>query len=381
MTDVLMKDFDTTAAGVGVISGFYFYAYTLMQIPVGILYDRYSPRKLLALANFICALGAILFTQTSWVGIACFARFAMGFGSSFAFVAVIVFVNRWFKPVYFATLIGLAQLMSSIGAVSAEAPLEVAVHYIGWKETMVYIAVFGIILGCLTFFFVHDGDTELNTQQSTWKNEWEKLCKLFQSSQTWAVGAYTFFVWSPITAFAGLWCVPFIREVYGMDNFNASLYAIIIWVAVGVASPIAGMISDYFKNRKTVLALSALLGVISSIVMIYFPSNRFMLAICLSLIGIAAGGQALSFAVVNDNNEPHFVGTASGINNMATVAGGALFQPLVGLMLKYFSDGQIINGVPHYSTATYQVAMCIVPLCFFGALIASTVFLKESYPR
>ena len=99
----------------------------------------------------------------------------------------------------------------------------------------------------------------------------------------------------------------------------------------------------------------------------------------LFLFGIAASGQILSFALVKDNNRPSVTSTAIGFNNMANVAGGAIFQPLVGAVLSAGWDGKMLGHVPIYATSDYNMALCVVPLCFLIGLIVSSTGIKETY--
>jgi MFS family permease len=99
----------------------------------------------------------------------------------------------------------------------------------------------------------------------------------------------------------------------------------------------------------------------------------------LFLFGTAASGQSLSFGLVKDQSHPRVVGTAIGFNNMAVVAGGAIFQPLVGVLLDWNWKGEIVGGVPVYSATNYRWALVILPICYLVGIIISTFFLKETY--
>src|SRR5579872_6627578 len=86
MTTDLMKAFHIHGAGLGNLSAFYFYAYLIMQIPVGILLDKYSPRFLTSIAILVCAISTLIFSQTDSLWLACIARAFMGAGAAFAAV-------------------------------------------------------------------------------------------------------------------------------------------------------------------------------------------------------------------------------------------------------------------------------------------------------
>src|SRR5215216_3156420 len=88
MADSMMKTFNVTAAGFGIISAFYFYAYAPMQLPAGLLFDRYGPRKLMTTALILCALGSFFFASTDSLVTAAMGRLLIGVASAFSFIGV-----------------------------------------------------------------------------------------------------------------------------------------------------------------------------------------------------------------------------------------------------------------------------------------------------
>ena len=98
MASPMMQTFHVSAEGFGVISAFYFYAYAPMQLPAGLLFDRYGPRKLMTAALMLCALGSFFFASTDSVITASMGRFLIGIGSAFSFIGVLVLASRWFPP-------------------------------------------------------------------------------------------------------------------------------------------------------------------------------------------------------------------------------------------------------------------------------------------
>src|SRR3990167_721554 len=156
MADSMMQAFHVSAAGYGVISACYFYAYAPMQLPAGILFDRYGPRSLMTFALLLCAAGSLFFASTNQLITAGLGRFLIGIGSAFSFIGVLVLISRWFRPRQFAVLAGIAQLMSSIGAIFGEMPLAKLVDYVGWRMSSFILAFVGVALSALIWFVIRD---------------------------------------------------------------------------------------------------------------------------------------------------------------------------------------------------------------------------------
>ncbi|MDQ8039932.1 MAG: MFS transporter [Rickettsiella sp.] len=383
MTNELMRDLNLNAASLGTMAAFYYYSYTPMQLPAGLLYDRFGPRRLITLAVLICAIGALLFGTTSNVFMASVGRFFMGIGSSFSFIGALLLVSRWFPPHYFALLTGLVQLMSSVGAIAGQVPLATAISHWGWRSTIISLSIIGCFLALFIWTIVRDSPETVcqrkKFQCSSKTSELKRLQHVCSNQQTWLIALYSFAIWAPITAFAALWGIPFLVANYGISTEAASKASAMIWLGIGIGSPLLGWFSDKIQSRSIPLSFSALIGVISLTLVIYGPQLSITwLYITLFIFGLAASGQALSFGVVKDNNPPSVVGTAIGFNNTAVVAGGALFQPLIGFLLYYNWNGTMHDGTPFYGAADYQKALVILPLCYILALVVSRFLLRET---
>lgn len=383
MAKPMMETFQVSAEGFGVISAFYFYAYAPMQLPAGLLFDRYGPRKLMTGALLLCAFGSFFFASTDSVVTASMGRMLIGIGSAFSFIGVLVLVSRWFPPHYFAILAGIAQLMSSVGAMFGEMPLAALIATVGWRHASFILAGVGFLLAgllwCLIRDYPHQPTQSLPVR--SFRDEGRRLLEVCRQSYTWLTGAYAFCIWTPIAVFAALWGVPYLEEKYHTSVLVASGLCSMIWLGIGIGSPLLGWVSDRCSSRRLALIISSLFGLSATIVLLYVPSVPLVWMYgVLFVLGLGASGQTVSFAVVKDNNPGHLVGTASGFNNLSVLLGGAIFQPLVGVMLQHSSGLRVVGGVSSYMVESYQHALLVMPCCYLASLVLALWFIKESYP-
>ena len=382
MAQPIMQTFNVGAAGFGAISAFYFYAYAPMQLPAGLLFDRYGPRLLVTLALLLCASGTFFFALTNSVALASMGRFLIGIGSAFSFIGVLVLISRWFPARQFALFAGIAQMMSSLGAIFGEVPLASLLKAVGWRHSLFLLAILGYFLALLVWLFVRDcpSGKKYESKPISLHYEWKKFTTVTKLRQTWVIGLYATCIWTPIAVFGALWGVPYLEQAYHVSTIKASSAVTMLWLGVGIGSPALGWLSDYFYSRRLALAISACLGLVSSLLLLYLPGLSFTgIYWVLLIMGIGAGGQAVSFAVVKDNNSLRLLGTASGFNNLSVLLGAAFCQPLVGYILSCLWDGKILAGAPVYSTSSYQLALVLMPVCFFISLLTCLFLLKESY--
>jgi MFS family permease len=381
MTSELMRDFSADATLIGLLSGFFFYSYTVCQIPAGLLLDKYGSRIMLTIVIAICAIGALLFAFAPNIAIASLARLLMGASSAFAFTGTLYIITRWFPAWSFALFAGVAQMMSSLGAIAGNAPLANMINHIGWRHSMLILAIVGFALAILVYSFVRNQPANYNHKAQEQFGMLKSLKIVLGKKQTWYVAIYSFCIWATIVAFSALWGVPFLKTNYHLSNIAAAKIISITWIGIAIGSPVAGWISDKIKRRNLPLASLALLGCISITCVIFIPHLSInTLYLLLFLVGFAAGGQTLIFGVVKDINPINVTGAANGFNNMVVVSGGALFQPLIGKLLDVNWTG-IMNssGVKTYDLHAYHVAFIALPICCFIAFIVSTFFIKETH--
>ena len=384
MAESMMKTFQVTGEGFGFISAFYFYAYAPAQLPAGVLYDRYGPRKLMTFAIILCALGSAFFASTDSVFTASIGRFLIGIGSAFSFIGVLVLISRWFPPYYFAILAGIAQLMSSVGAMFGEVPLASLIAHVGWRNASFILSAVGFILAGFFWVYIRDYPHQQNQTipDHYLREEWKRLVAVCKHAHAWIIGGYAFAIWTPIAVFAALWGVPYLQEKFQISVIAASGLCSMIWLGIGIGSPLLGWFSDRMESRRIALIISAILGLIATLILLYSSQLTYGWAyFILFVLGLGAGGQTVSFAVVKENNSPELVGTASGFNNLSVLIGGAIFQPLVGYILHHTDDSsRLVNGIHVYSISSYQTALLVMPLCFLGSLLIAAFLLKESHP-
>lgn len=382
MSNELMKAFATDAVGVGLISSIFYLSYTPVQIFGGVSYDYFGPRIVMSIAVFICALGALVFAIAHNITIALAGRFLMGIGSACSFTGSLLLISRWFPQNYFAFVSALVQFMCSIGAMVGQIPLAYLADHFGWEKSMLGFAAAGFVLCVLFILFLRDFAPWQQSYQRrrAWSHPLKGLKDVLSNSQTWYLAIYGFCSWAPMVVFAALWGISYLSAEYHITIQKASLALAMIWLGLGITSPIIGGLSDRLGRRCILLIAVKIIGLISMCFLLYGKNIPFTLTLVfLFFIGSSAAGQALSFAVVNDINRRESVGTAIGFNNMALVVGGLILQPLASWLIHFFWDGATANGVPVYSLHAYKNAMFILPLTYLLAIIMSIFFIKETY--
>ena len=381
MSTELMRDFTITSQTLGILSGFYYYAYTPMQLPCGILMDKYGPHRILTLATVICAVSTIAFSMTNSYAMACFTRLMIGFGSAFAVVGTMKLAANWFSSDKFGFLTGLMVTIGMLGAIGGEAPLAILVDHAGWRQSMLITGIVGLVLALSIYAIVKDSPTGANkvaknAPQSHMLND---LITLSKNKQLWLVAIYGNLMYMATPVFCGLWGVPFLIKQLGISKPLAANYVSLVFIGWAVASPLWGIYSKHIGLRKPPMYYGTVGALITSLMCMYAPiENGFVMQMTLFLFGFFSAGFLSSFSVAKELCHQNCVATGLGFMNMFNMIGVLFAQPFIGYVLDRFWSGDIDNGVRLYSLHAYHVGLLILPL---GILISLIIlpFIKETY--
>mgnify|MGYP000073656550 CR=1 FL=1 len=371
----LMHDFGTRAAGLGILSSMFYWGYTPMQVPAGLLLDRFGPRRVLSISILLCALSTFVFGITNNLAIASATRFVIGVGSSFAYLGALILAARWYHPKYFAFIAGLVQVLGCVGAVVGLTPVAAAAQHVGWRATMTAAGLVCVALSFLFWIIIRDYPPEHPHHTSKPKfNLFDQLSLVCRNKQSWWIALHSFTTWAPVTVIGDLWGASFLSSEYGFTNIQATSLATMLWLGVAVGGPSLGWWSNAVHSRTKPLMLASTIGLLASLSLIYCHLSLPLIMLSLFCFGVAASAQAVTFGVMQDHMPPHVAGTAVGFNNMAVIFGGITVQPLVSFLL----DQQLV-GSTAYTASDYKSVFVVVPIIFALGLLVSKFGIKDTH--
>ncbi len=363
------------------IGSAYYLAYGLMQMPVGILADKFGVKKIMIFATLICALATFLFAHSHSFIQALLGRLFMGFGSSFAFVCLLVITSNWFPKRFFGFFAGASQFIGTMGPVLAGGPLITWLmdSHTSWRLALSSIGAFGIILALLSLFFVKNKPKNgQNTLLFLSKNEsiLVRLKHLFRTKQAWAVAVYSANIYVSIAVMAAVWGTDYLQAV-GLSQKTAAYMISIAWIAYAIGCPGFGFFSDLIKRRKPFLILCALLGLSSMSLILYGHfSSKAVYELLFFMLGLAATGQNIGFAAIAEHTRPDIKASALGLNNGLITLSGAILPLAIGYLISISSGSSNAQYLPRHS---FVFGLSLLPATYLISLIISLFFFKETY--
>lgn len=386
----LMVAFSTTGAALGSLAAMYYYIYTAMQIPAGVLADTVGIRAVATLGNLVAGLGSILFGLAESIEMAMVGRFLVGLGVSVIFVGLMKSNTVWFRERIYGLVSGMTLLLGNMGSVLAAGPLALLLGHYSWRNVFVAIGLFSLLLAVISWFWVRnrpedagfpslremEGKSAHVGRERHW---WHDMREVWTRRRVWPGFWYNFGMAGGLFAFAGLWGVPLLRDVHGLSRDEASLYTTVTLLSMAVGTLLLGWISDRLGRRKPVMLASALLYLLAWVVLLWLPWQPGWSALALfALLGVCGSGFVLSYACAKEVCAPALSGMAISVVNTGLFLGAALMQPLFGWVLDRGWDGSILDGVRLYSAGDYQQAMGLM-LVFAVIAVLGALRITETY--
>ncbi|MDD9876622.1 MAG: MFS transporter [Magnetovibrio sp.] len=384
MVPELMRDFSVTAAALGNLSAFYFWSYTAVQLPTGVLADRWGPRRLLTASALFAGAGGLLFATADGLAMTSLGRLMVGAAAGFAFVCTLKISTDWFPPHRMGLLSGLLMMAGMLGGVSGQAPLAAAIAGYGWRASMSVIALAVLGVAVAAWLIVRDKPPAAEGTAAAARPHESVLAGLRRClgrSQTWYVAGFGFFLLPPMFAFGALWGVPYLTQVHGFSRPEAAFAASLILLGWGICAPVVGWLSDRWRRRKAPMVVAASLNCLCMTSLIYGPAwSPAMVYAILFANGMATAGMVGLFVAVREHNAARDAGAAMAFANMAVIGCGAFFQPLTGWLLDQGWTGEMAGGVRVYTRAAYDGAFWVVAASPAVATVMA-LLVKETHAK
>ncbi|HYW92654.1 MAG TPA: MFS transporter [Gammaproteobacteria bacterium] len=386
----LMKAFDASGVALGVLVATYFYVYTAMQMPAGILADTVGPRLSAGVGALLAGAGSIVFGLAQTFAAAATGRFLMGLGASTIFIGLLKINTTWFRPERHGAANGLSMFVGNLGSVLAAGPFAVVLLWLSWRTVFAGAGVLSLVLGLFTLAYVRDRPEHAGFDPAAGESHayampvahWGRdLLAVLRNRQVWAGLCAQFGLGGSFFGFVGLWGVPLMHQGFGLSRTRASLYPTAAMAGLAVGALLAGWLSDRVGRRKPFMIGGPLITGFLWLVFLLAPWSPGWqgLSLC-GLIGLIGSGTSVAYAAASETVPPRQAGMAMAAVNTGLFLGVAVAQPVLGWLLDLGWTGRMAEGARFYSLADYRHALWFSFALVMLSLIASA-FIRETYCR
>ncbi|WP_176344319.1 MFS transporter [Priestia aryabhattai] len=378
ITEQLMKDFHVSASVIGLMTSIQFLAYAGLQIPVGLLSDRYGPNRFLIIGSLLTGIGSLIYSTAPNEYVLIFSRLLVGTGDSMIFVNLVLILSQWFKGNEFVKLLGLIGLVGSVGSLSATVPLSMWISFSGWRVPFLSIGLVLIAVSYLLYvvlvikpkrLFVDDAKAN-KASVKTPESVWAILKRVMTTRQAWATFLCHFGVVGTYIGFIGSWGVPYGMNVFHLSRADASQLIMYGLFGAMIGGPLISWISSRLNSIKKIYSLIHLIVVLSwtGLLLTGVKPSFMLVVILLFIIGFGNGASALTFAVVRQSFSVKEVGVVSGFANMGGFLSAVLLPSIFGNVLDLFPERSLHVGY-HYAF--------MIPILFSMMGLLGVLLIKE----
>jgi sugar phosphate permease len=385
MAKELMQTFGVSGAVIGLLSATYFYSYAGFMVPAGLLIDAFGVRKVVAAGGAVMGAGTLVMGAATASAALFAGRFAVGLGATVTFIGALKIAATWFPASRFGFLSAITATVGILGAFIAAAPLAALVAVAGWRGAFWVVGIVTLVGAVLCLLVVRDRPATDRTDAppaASLGTVMTGMAQVLRNPHTWPPFLGFFCLYTALGNLM-LWMVPYLRDVYGLGNTRAAVYASATALALLFAAPLTGFVSDeILKARKlpyTLLsagqfalwvAFVATLGVLPlwAVYALFFA------------MGVVGAAFVLTWPIGREVNPPALAGIAVSVVNLGGFLGAAVTQGPIGALLDARWTGAMADGARAYPVEAYRVAFAVCAAFALAATLLSFL-LRETRGR
>ena len=379
----LIRDLSLDSWELSTVSASFFYAFALMQIPVGIFLDSIGPRITMTLLTFVAVIGALVFSHGESYYSLTAGRILLGIGMACNFMGGLKLITLWFNPKQFATLSALIVSIGTAGNIAAATPLVLLVQAMGWRNSFMTMGAATFLITLLFFLLVSDRPGAQKTEQTQKtskpgiKDTMESARMLFGQKDFWIISFSTFCRYGIYASVQALWAGPYLTNVAGLSSVTAGNILLLMSMGLIIGCPLSGHLSDtIFNSRKKIIipGLWGMIGILGVLVFLPPETGPVVLSILFFGFGLFSGSGQIMYAHIKELLPSSMIAQAITAVNLFTVLGAAIMTQLLGLMIG--SEPCDLTGPGDFRALWYVGAIALAISCLLYAFVPESKALK-----
>lgn len=364
LRESIIQRFAIDTIAFGTLAGYYYLGYAGMQIPLGIMLDKFNFKAITFISILVTSIGTLAFTATNNWNLLLFSRVLIGAGSAIGFLSIAKIIKAYFAPKRHSLMFGLSFTFGLSGAVFGMTPMKILFNHFGYNNTFRALALVGVAIGLMILFIninsIKPYDNEEHEIPSL-----RQIIKLLMHPVILLIGISSGLMVGCLDGFGDVWAMPFFKELHGMKDIDSNTATSYIYVGMCFGGPILAGLSDFFKSPGFMIFLSGIFTVLLFVVLLNcYPLSFSIISIIMFVLGIFCSYQVLVFTVTSRIIEKSLSGLAIAIVNCINMSFGYFFHKIMSIIIEYNWQGSTdANGLHIYVKQDYLNSIAVVPIC------------------
>lgn len=362
LREEIIQKFSIDTIAFGTLAGYYYLGYAGMQIPIGIMLDKFNFRIIIFISILVTSLGTLTFVASANFYYLLIGRFMIGAGSAVGFLSVAKITKTFFPDKYHSLLLGFSFTFGLIGAVFGVTPMKLLFNHFGYYYSFNCLAAVGFIIGLIILSVKINLNNEIGDFD---KNPSSTIFKLLVNPTILLIGISGGLMVGALEGFADIWAIPFFKQIYHMDDMESNMATSFIYIGMCFGGPILAIIADWLKSSNLTIIITGLVTIGIFAILLYFQTLNFFISSSLMfLLGIVCCYQVLIFTIVSNLVDIKSAGLAIAIANCINMSFGHFFHKLISTLITSNWDGLSNEfGVAIYSRYDFIIAISAIPIC------------------
>lgn len=359
---MLIQQFQLSGIEIGILASSYYYSYSLMQLVSGILMDKYNVRISATIAVLSVSIGLLGFASADTFYTMCLYRALMGIGCAFATTLYMKCAALWTDEKLFSIISSFLATATMLGAAVGSEPIAILFDQIGWKQGLIYIGMFGLLLSLLALLFIRNNKTAKITKAATV----EDMKKVLKSPANYWLLVYSGLTFSPVVILGGIWGVPFLQLKFHAASTVVAKLISIMFIGHAIGSPLWALLSNYLNNKKDLMKAANVMAFTALLLILYGAPSFNQAGVLFFIFGMSVGCFMLSFSICRAVNSVVAIGFAVAFINTGEGIVGSILEPTIGWILDLLKE----PGNMDFSLINYQQGLVLLPLCYIVSTLA-----------
>lgn len=352
----LTRELALEPGSLGLLTSAYFVAFAAMQVPVGMLLDRYGPRRVEPALLALASVGALVFAVADGLAGLTVGRAIIGAGVASCLMAPLKGIATWYPRERQASLSGWMMVAGGLGAIAATTPLEIALRFASWRE--IFVALAAATFAVALWLWLRVPDTPKPLHATGFAAQWQGVTQVFRHPRFWWIAPLAGFGMGAFMAVQGLWAVPWMIQVEGMTRAVAAGYLLAMSAVILAGYLLLGLFATALNRQgvrpRHLFAVGFTLNAVAfALIVARVPGG----IVWWSLYGLGAAANVLAFAVLNEGFPSELTGRSNTAANLVMFAGSFGAQWGIGLVVDAL---RAVSGADEATGLKFAFALVLV---------------------